>query len=67
RYTDAEVRAWAARIDAWTQAGSDVYVYFDNDAQGHAPHDAVRLQAAVDALAPAAARDSAGVSASAPP
>ncbi len=67
RYTDAEVAAWARRINAWTEAGSDVYVYFDNDAQGHAPHDAVRLQAAVDALAPAAARDRSDVSASAPP
>jgi len=68
RYTDGEVRAWAGRIDAWTAAGSDVYVYFDNDAQGHAPHDAVRLQAAVDALAPAAAaRSDSSFSASAPP
>ena len=23
--------------------GRDVYVYFDNDARGHAPHDARRL------------------------
>jgi uncharacterized protein YecE (DUF72 family) len=23
--------------------GHDVYVYFDNDAKGHAPHDAVAL------------------------
>ncbi|HSS39620.1 MAG TPA: DUF72 domain-containing protein [Polyangia bacterium] len=67
RYSDAEVAAWARRINAWTEAGSDVYVYFDNDAQGHAPHDAVRLQAAVDALAPAAARERSGVSVSAPP
>jgi uncharacterized protein YecE (DUF72 family) len=50
RYTDAEIGAWARRISAWTAAGSDVYVYFDNDAEGHAPHDAVRLQAAVDAV-----------------
>jgi uncharacterized protein YecE (DUF72 family) len=47
RYSDAEIAAWAARIRAWTAAGSDVYVYFDNDAEGHAPHDAVRLQAAI--------------------
>ncbi len=43
RYTDAELAAWAARVAAWNAAGDDVYVYFDNDAQGHAPHDAVRL------------------------
>src|SRR5206468_3685254 len=45
RYTDAELATWANHIRPWTAAGADVYVYFDNDAQGHAPHDAVRLQA----------------------
>jgi uncharacterized protein YecE (DUF72 family) len=49
RYTDAELAAWADRIAAWTAAGADVYVYFDNDARGHAPHDALRLQAVLDA------------------
>jgi len=43
RYTDAELRRWAALIRGWAASGDDVYVYFDNDAQGHAPHDAVRL------------------------
>jgi uncharacterized protein YecE (DUF72 family) len=47
RYTDAELAAWARRLATWASAGDDVYVYFDNDARGHAPHDAVRLQAAV--------------------
>ena len=63
RYTDAEIAAWARRIAGWTSAGSDVYVYFDNDAEGHAPHDAVRLQAAVDAISTATR----SASASAPP
>ena len=67
RYSDAEIAAWARRILSWTQAGSDVYVYFDNDAEGHAPHDAVRLQAAVDALTAADQRDQPALSASAPP
>jgi uncharacterized protein YecE (DUF72 family) len=49
RYTDAELAGWADRIARWAKAGDDVYAYFDNDAEGHAPHDAVRLQAAVDA------------------
>jgi uncharacterized protein YecE (DUF72 family) len=40
-YEDAELARWAARIAGWT--ADDVYVYFDNDAQGHAPHDALRL------------------------
>ena len=47
RYSDAELRRWAGLIRGWAGAGDDVYVYFDNDAQGHAPHDAVRLAALV--------------------
>jgi uncharacterized protein YecE (DUF72 family) len=42
-YTDEELAAWAARVRAWKAAGRDVYVYFDNDAKVHAPHDAMRL------------------------
>ena len=34
---------WAERVAAWTAAHQHVYVYFDNDAQGRAPHDAARL------------------------
>jgi uncharacterized protein YecE (DUF72 family) len=43
-YNDAELDDWAARIRGW-QRGKvrDVYVYFDNDAKVHAPHDALRL------------------------
>lgn len=52
RYTDAELAAWANRIAAWTAAGADVYVYFDNDARGYAPHDALRLQAALETQDP---------------
>ena len=44
-YTDRELAAWAERIAARTAAGDDAYVYFDNDAQGHAPYDAIRLAA----------------------
>jgi uncharacterized protein YecE (DUF72 family) len=44
RYTDAELDEWAARIVQWLGEGRDVYVYFDNDAHGHAPHDAARLK-----------------------
>jgi uncharacterized protein YecE (DUF72 family) len=45
RYTDTELARWADRIGAWLRAEDDVYVYFDNDAEGHAPRDALRLQA----------------------
>ncbi len=56
RYTDAELASWAERIAGWTRAGDDVYVYFDNDARGHAPHDALRLQAALEGREPPPAR-----------
>jgi uncharacterized protein YecE (DUF72 family) len=49
RYEDDELAPWAERVAGWNAAGDDVYVYFDNDAQGHAPHDAVRLLEAVQA------------------
>jgi len=43
-YTDAELDAWAEKIDGWRRGGRDVYVYFDNDAKVHAPFDALRLR-----------------------
>ena len=56
-YSDADLDDWAERIDGWArgrQLGGpgegaadgeprDVYVFFDNDADGAAPHDARRL------------------------
>jgi uncharacterized protein YecE (DUF72 family) len=42
-YTDRALDEWAARCRAWVQAGREVYVYFDNDMKGYAPHDALRL------------------------
>lgn len=53
-YTDAELAEWAARVRGWAAEGNDVYVYFDNDAHAHAPHDALRLVEALErAPAPA--------------
>ena len=43
-YSDEELATWARKIRRWMRAGRDVYVYFDNDAKVHAPHDALRLQ-----------------------
>jgi len=43
RYDDRELDDWAQRARAWAAAGHDVFIYFDNDGQGHAPYDAVRL------------------------
>ena len=43
-YTDSELDDWASRIRRWRgRSGRDAYVYFDNDAKVHAPHDAQRL------------------------
>jgi uncharacterized protein YecE (DUF72 family) len=42
-YTDASLDRWARTCRGWLDEGHDVHVYFDNDAKGHAPHDALRL------------------------
>jgi uncharacterized protein YecE (DUF72 family) len=42
-YTAKELSAWADLVRGWAGAGTDVFVYFDNDAQAHAPHDARQL------------------------
>jgi uncharacterized protein YecE (DUF72 family) len=51
RYDDREIDTWAGRVRELRDAGHDVYVYFDNDAQAHAARDALRLQAAVNGTA----------------
>lgn len=43
QYTDEELATWATRVRAWSSAGRDVYVYFDNDRHAYAPHDALTL------------------------
>lgn len=55
RYRTTELTPWAKRIADWARAGSDVFVYFDNDALGHAPHDALRLRAMLVGRVPPAA------------
>ncbi len=42
-YPDRTLDWFAARAREWLESGQDVHVYFDNDARGHAPYDAVRL------------------------
>ncbi|MBA0127720.1 DUF72 domain-containing protein [Haloechinothrix sp. YIM 98757] len=62
-YTDEALREWARLIEAWASGASprtehtvageaaerprDVYLYFDNDEAGYAPHDATRLASLV--------------------
>ncbi len=42
-YSEAALDEWAARCLAWKAMGCEVFVYFDNDIKGYAPHDAMRL------------------------
>jgi len=44
-YSDDALRGWARRIARWAADGLDVYVYFDNDADAHAPRNAASLLA----------------------
>ena len=46
-YTDRALDAWAEKVLRWADAGQDVFVYFDNDVKGYAPHDAMGLLARV--------------------
>jgi uncharacterized protein YecE (DUF72 family) len=48
-YTDKALDMWADRLLQWSGDGRDVYVYFDNDVKGYAPHDALALLGRVDA------------------
>ncbi len=47
-YGPDTLRRWADRATGWLEAGEDVHVYFDNDADGRAPHNAVSLVALLD-------------------
>lgn len=42
-YAARSLDAWAQRVREWSADHEAVHVYFDNDAQGRAPHDAVAL------------------------
>jgi len=42
-YTPAALDRWAEKVLRWADLGQDVYVYFDNDVKGYAPHDAMAL------------------------
>jgi uncharacterized protein YecE (DUF72 family) len=47
-YSEAELRAWAARLRDWSRR-ADVYAYFNNDWEGFAPRNALRLRALLGA------------------
>jgi len=42
-YSDDALETWAHRMQAWADAGLDVFCYFDNDVKVHAPFDAHAL------------------------
>ena len=44
-YTRAELETWASRCRAWAGAGAEVFVFFDNDREAQAAHDAIALHA----------------------
>jgi uncharacterized protein YecE (DUF72 family) len=45
QYLEPALRPWAEFLREHEKAGRDAYVYFNNDAGGHAPRDAARLTA----------------------
>ncbi len=44
-YGTRALQTWAGRIDTWRKGGRDVFCFFNNDPQGHAVQDALRLKA----------------------
>jgi uncharacterized protein YecE (DUF72 family) len=42
-YSSRSLDRWAGKVRDWARDGLDAFVYFDNDARGRAPHDAVSL------------------------
>ena len=42
-YSKQSLRNWASRVRTWLNQNRDVHVYFDNDAEGAAPKNALAL------------------------
>ena len=42
-YSEDDLRWWSDRVDEWDRAGQDVFVYFNNDGDGHAVRNAQSL------------------------
>lgn len=43
-YSERELAGWAERIEAWRRAGVDVHAYFNNDWEGYAVRNGLRLR-----------------------
>ena len=48
-YSDGQLGRWAGRIGDWRDQSKEVFVYFNNDPEGHAITDAKRLRALSEA------------------
>ncbi|MFO7768007.1 MAG: DUF72 domain-containing protein [bacterium] len=42
-YEEQDLAGWAGAISSWREEGVEVFAFFNNDHQGHAPRDAARL------------------------
>lgn len=47
-YSDADLAAWAARLEPFLESGDDAYVFFRHDDGGRGPELALALQRAVE-------------------
>ena len=54
-YSAAALRRWAADAVGWRDRGLDVFVYFDNDAEGHAVRNARTFAQLIEGEQPGAA------------
>jgi len=43
-YPEPALRSWSRWMEQQLRSGRDTYVYFNNDAEAHAPHDALQLK-----------------------
>ncbi|MCG2686295.1 DUF72 domain-containing protein [Candidatus Parcubacteria bacterium] len=43
-YTPEQLKGWGGLIKRWHTQGKDIFIFFDNDAQGYAPQNALQLK-----------------------
>jgi uncharacterized protein YecE (DUF72 family) len=51
QYSTQSLARWVADTRRWLDEGREVHVYFDNDGEGHAVHDALMMRAMLDGSA----------------
>lgn len=47
-YNDASLQQWSNRCDEWLKKNLDVFIYFDNDQNGYAAHNAKQLKVLIE-------------------